>query len=54
MPLKSFGSAFFAKVGVEGSNPFARSKSSSTTGYLREDDPSRARAFYIAQALLAA
>jgi hypothetical protein len=28
MLLKSLGSAFFAKVGVEGSNPFARSKKS--------------------------
>jgi hypothetical protein len=30
MLLKSFGSAFFAKVGVEGSNPFARSKTLAT------------------------
>jgi hypothetical protein len=28
MLLKSLGSTFFAKVGVEGSNPFARSKKS--------------------------
>ena len=30
MLLKSLGSAFFAKVGVEGSNPFARSKKTLT------------------------